>query len=125
VLDEREDEHDACTDLLGEWPGPLIVPTLCLAEAVYLIGDRLGWEREIQLLAAIESAELVIEPLDPSDLERIAQLVAAYRDLPLGTADASVVATAERLGVTTIATLDHRHFGVVRPTHVDAFDLAP
>ena len=101
------------------------MPTLCLAEAAYLIGDRLGWKREIQLLAALESAELVIEPLDPSDLERIAQLVVAYRDLPLGTADASVVATAERLGVTTIATLDRRHFEVVRPAHVDAFDLAP
>lgn len=125
MLDEREDEHDACADLLGEWPGPLIVPTLCLAEAAYLIGERLGWEREIQLLAALESAELVIELLDPSDLERIAQLVVAYRDLPLGTADASVVATAERLGVTTIATLDRRHFGVVRPAHADAFDLAP
>ncbi len=56
---------------------------------------------------------------------RIAELVSVYRDLPLGTVDASVVAAAERLGVTEIATLDRRHFGVVRPAHVDAFELLP
>ena len=57
------------------------------------------------------------------DWLRIAELVATYRNLPLGTVDASVVAAAERLGVTDIATVDRRHFGVVRPEHVDAFTL--
>ena len=41
----------------------------------------------------------------------------------LGTVDASVVAAAERLGITAIATLDRRHFSVVRPRHVEAFAL--
>jgi len=61
----------------------------------------------------------------PRDWLRIAELAAVYRDLPLGTADASVVAAAERLGITRVATLDRRHFSVVRPLHVDAFDLLP
>jgi predicted nucleic acid-binding protein len=56
---------------------------------------------------------------------RIAELVARYRDLPLGTVDASVVATAERLGVNDIATVDRRHFTGVRPAHVAAFTLLP
>jgi uncharacterized protein len=59
------------------------------------------------------------------DWLRIAELVAAYRDLPLGTVDASVIAAAERLGITAIATVDRRHFGVVRPRHVDAFTILP
>ncbi|MDQ3092152.1 MAG: VapC toxin family PIN domain ribonuclease, partial [Actinomycetota bacterium] len=45
--------------------------------------------------------------------------------LPLGTVDASVVATAERLGIAEVATLDHRHLSVVRPRHVDALTLLP
>ena len=49
----------------------------------------------------------------------------ALADLHLGTVDASVIALAERLGVTTIATLDWRHFTVVRPRHVEAFRLLP
>jgi uncharacterized protein len=48
----------------------------------------------------------------------MAELVARYSDLPLGTVDASVVAAAERLGARSVATLDRRHFTVVRPAHV-------
>ena len=76
-------------------------------------------------MAALESAELVIVSVEPSDLARIGELLAKYRDLSLGTTDASIVAAAERLDVTTIATLDHRHFGVVRPAHAETFELIP
>jgi predicted nucleic acid-binding protein len=47
------------------------------------------------------------------------------RDLPLGAVDASVVALAERFGVTEVATLDRRHFTVVQPRHVDSLTLLP
>ena len=43
----------------------------------------------------------------------------------LGTVDASVVAAAERLGVTRVATLDRKHFTVVRPAHAWAFEVLP
>jgi predicted nucleic acid-binding protein len=39
--------------------------------------------------------------------------------------DASIIATAERLGVARVYTLDRRHFGLVRPRHVDSFTLRP
>lgn len=55
----------------------------------------------------------------------MADLVETYADLPLGAADASVIAVAERLGVHQVATLDHRHFTVVRPRHVAALELLP
>jgi len=48
-----------------------------------------------------------------------------YSSLPLGAADASVIAVAERLKLTEVATLDRRHFTVVRPSHVDALTLLP
>jgi predicted nucleic acid-binding protein len=46
------------------------------------------------------------------DLARIRQLVMQYADLPLGFADASVAACAERNGG-RVLTLDLRDFGVV------------
>ena len=46
-------------------------------------------------------------------------------DLPLGGTDASLIAVAERLGATRIATLDRAHFSIVRPAHCDAFELSP
>jgi predicted nucleic acid-binding protein len=45
--------------------------------------------------------------------------------MSLGTVDASIIALAERLRERQIATLDHRHFGVVRPWHVQRFELLP
>jgi hypothetical protein len=39
--------------------------------------------------------------------------------------DASVVAACERLDVDTLATLDRRHFSVVRPRHCHPFGLFP
>ncbi len=39
--------------------------------------------------------------------------------------DASVVAMAERLNISEVATLDHRHFNVVRPRHVESLTLLP
>jgi len=50
-----------------------------------------------------------------------AELTRRYLDLPLGATDASLIAIAERLGIDTIATLDRRHFTVVRPAHVEAW----
>jgi uncharacterized protein len=112
-------------ELLATHPGPLIVPTLVITEVTYLLGTRLGVEPEVRFLGDLAAGAFAIEPVLAADWLRIAELVAGYRDLPLGTVDASVVAAAERLGLTELATVDRRHFGVVRPIHTDAFTLLP
>ena len=111
--------------MLETHPGPLVVPTLVIAEVTYLLGTRLGWEAEVRFLADVSGGDLILEPVEPADALRIAELVARYHNLPLGTVDASVVAAAERLDVREVATTDHRDFGVVRPVHTEAFDLLP
>jgi len=60
-----------------------------------------------------------------ADATRAADLVEQYSDLPLGTADAIVIAIAERLRAVNVATLDRRHFSVVRPAHTTSFALLP
>ena len=91
----------------------------------YLIGSRLGWEAEVRFLGDLAGGAFVLDALEPRDALRMAELVARYHDLPLGAVDASVIATAERLDVTAIATTDHRHFNVVRPEHAKRFELWP
>lgn len=66
-----------------------------------------------------------VESMMLADIARAADLVEKYADLPLGTADACVVALAERLGITRVATLDTRHFSVVKPRYTSAFTLVP
>lgn len=102
-----------------------MVPILVVTEVAYLLGSRVGTETEVRFLGDLAAGALVPEQVVPADWVRIAELVAAYRDLPLGTVDASIVAACERLGAATIATLDRRHFSVVRPAHAPAFDIVP
>ena len=124
-MDADDAHHEQCLDLLETHPGPLLVPMLVITEVAYLVGTRLGAEAEIRFLGDLASGTLIAEPVLPSDWLRIAELVGAYRDLPLGAVDASVIATAERMALTQIATLDRRDFAVVRPAHAEAFDLLP
>ncbi len=112
------------------------MPVLVVTEVAYLLASLLGVEAEVRFLGDFAAGNLISEPVtgddwlisEPvagDDWIRIAELVGRYRDLPLGTVDASVVAAAERLHVTQVATLDHRHFTVVRPAHAPAFELLP
>ena len=79
----------------------------------------------MRFLGDLAAGDLVPEQVGPADWLRIAELVATYRDLPLGTVDASIIAACERLGALLIATLDRKHFSAFRPAHVAGFDLVP
>jgi predicted nucleic acid-binding protein len=96
-----------------------------VTEVVYLLGTRLGtpncassrtWPPapSVPARSLRDPSGPPVEPVHPTDWLRIADLVNRYRSLPLGTVDASVVACAERLGVDEVATVDRRHFTVVK-----------
>ena len=75
-------------------------------------------------VALWKGADPELQPAVAAVKRRMAELVARYHDLPLGTVDASVIAAAERLGTNDIATLDRRHFAVVR-SNIGALNLLP
>ena len=106
-------------------PRPLVTTGLVIAEAGFLIDRQVGRHAEEALVADIVEGRIVVETLDVRDWQRTLELVRTYADLPLGVTDASLIALAERRRVDRIATLDRRHFRVVRPAHVDAFTLVP
>jgi predicted nucleic acid-binding protein len=123
VVDEDDADHARCRAVLEQARHRLIIPTLVIAEATYLIGTRLGPDIEAQFLRGL--TRMHVESPTPDDWPRIADLVTQYGDFPLGGADASIVALAERLDIETIVTLDDRHFRAVRPRHRKAFRLLP
>lgn len=125
AADRSDRHHSACLELLETAPGPLVTTAMVVAEAVYLLGRELGPQAEPAFYDAIIDGTLIVEPLTQVDWQRVRTLVDVYRDLPLGGTDASLIAIAERLGATRIATLDRAHFSVVRPAHCTAFELAP
>lgn len=98
---------------------------LIIAEAGWLIDRQLGPAAEADFYRSVAAGDLEVERLGAADWLRIAELVDTYSDLRLGGADASLVAIAERMDLNEIATLDRRDFSVVRPRHVEAFELVP
>jgi predicted nucleic acid-binding protein len=125
AADRHDPDHAACRDLIEEHPGPLVTTALVVAETGWLIDRQVGPATEAAFYRGVAAGAITVEALTPADWTRIAELVDRYADLPLGGTDASLVAIAERLALTQVATLDHRHFRVVRPRHVDAFELLP
>ena len=106
--------------------GPdLLVPVTVVPEVTYLLETRLGPRAAEAFVRSLADGELPVEGVGAEDVRRAADLMVAYRDLPLGFVDASVIAIAERLGIREVLTTDRRHFGVVRPRHVEALRLAP
>lgn len=94
-----------------------------MVEVCWLLEERP--DVEAAFLDSVASGEFEHVPVTPTDLVRMAGLVRTYADFPLGAVDASVVAVAERLNLTRVATLDRRHFPAVRPAHCDALTLLP
>lgn len=111
LLNRRDPDHESVTQALLADRGPYLVPAGILAEIGYLIEQRLGLEVLDAFLADLEQRAFVLEPAD-DDLGRVRELVRRYADLPLGLADATLIACAERHDG-TVLTLDNRHFGTV------------
>lgn len=125
AIDADDADHVACATVLDRYSGRLLVPTTVLAETAWQLETNIGVEAEAALIDAVIAGEIPIVDMQPADYVRSVELLRQYADMRLGLVDASVVALAERLGVTTIATLDRRDFAVVRPAHCDGFVLVP
>jgi predicted nucleic acid-binding protein len=122
-VDDRD--HPRCVELMRHTAAPLLMPIPVLTEVGYLLERERGARAEAEFLRSIRAGQVMMVPLTAADLDRMAELVETYSDFPLGLVDASVIAVAERLNADAIATLDHRHFSVVRPRHLPAFKLLP
>lgn len=118
--------HKACAQFLRDPGDEMGVSALVSAEVCHLL-KRAPRQPEPEIAFLRRLAERAATPLcpDEADYGRMAELVEQYADLPLGAADASVVALAERHQVTRVATVDRRDFAVVRPRHLPAFELVP
>ncbi|HUY49854.1 MAG TPA: PIN domain-containing protein [Streptosporangiaceae bacterium] len=124
----NDSDHQACVALFSELHAAgrtLLVPATVVAEVGYLLAREAGPRVESLFLQSLAGGDFSPVDLTTADYSRMGELVITYGDLPLGTTHASVIAIAERLKLTEVATLDRRHFAVVRPTHVNALTLLP
>lgn len=122
--DLNDPDFEAAQSLLKTWPGELVVSAFVVAEADYLLLDRLVIDVELRFIESL-ATDFTIALLDREELISAHKLCLKYRDLELGLADASSVILADRWRTSYIATFDERHFRSVQPIDGAAFRLLP
>jgi predicted nucleic acid-binding protein len=123
LADRRDAWHARVRTYLRAHPETLLAPVTILPEVAYLLRDRIGAHAELAFVRSLAKGELAVESLRRADLSRAEQLMETYGDL--GFVDTTIVAVAERLRVSSIATTDRRHFAAVHPAHRERFILVP
>jgi predicted nucleic acid-binding protein len=125
LYDAADRHHAGARAVLRKERGPIVVPMAVLGELDYLLREFLGIDAELDFLEAVASGAFTLESLTPADIARCRELIETYRTLDLGLADAAVIATAERLGVDRILTVDERDFRAVRSKTGKPFVILP
>ena len=123
--DGDEPSHAQVAAMLTAESGELVTSELAVAEADYLILDRLGVEVELAFLEDLWSGTFIVECLTTDELKQAHVVVVQYRALRLGLADASLVVLANRYRTNRIATLNQRHFRQVAPLDGGSFTILP
>ena len=124
LVDSGESAHSRCVAALAVVSPPLITSWPALTEAMYLLEQAMGWRAQDALWRLVAGGNLLVECPDAGVVERMRQLMQKYRDLPMGLADASLVALAESRNLRMVFTLDS-HFGVYRLHDRIPFTIVP
>ena len=124
-FDSAEPRHRDVERAIEAATGPLVVSPYVVAELDYLVATRHGVQAELAVLDELGGGAWELVCLDAAELRAARTIVERYADQHIGLADASNVVLAQRFGRTAIATLDRRHFSVLRASDGSALTLVP
>jgi uncharacterized protein len=108
--DRSDSWHDRARTLMQAEQHGLILPAPVVPEVDHLLGHRLGARSRFTFYQGIVGGYYLIADLPTAAYSRVADLNRQFDDLDLGFVDAAIVALAETLGLSRIATADRRHF---------------
>ncbi len=122
-MNRRDDDHERVVAWMESTGEDLVTPPLIVAEIDHLVSRGGGTDAAAAFYEDLTGGAYLVEWWP----ESVPETVEAARKNPgIGLADASLLALAARLETTRIATLDERHFRVLRPlTGESAFTLLP
>jgi predicted nucleic acid-binding protein len=125
AADAADLNHRAAAAWLAGAREPLYVATTALVEVDTLLQRELGLTATLAVLEAVAAGSLT--PVGPTaeDLRRAADLLRRATEHRPRLADALLVALAERLAITRVATFDRRPLAIFRPYQRRALEFVP
>ena len=114
LVNRADRHHVAAVEWFKRFRGQLLTTEAVVTETAYVLAASPAHLRAALLWfeRARAAGLLLVEPV--SDYAALSRIIAQYASLPCDYADASLIALAERTGVTAIATVDQRDFSVFR-----------
>lgn len=126
LINKNDTNHRAVAAAKTDVIGQIILPAPAITEVCYFLNRNLGVSVLAEFLDDLSATDdLSIESPLSGDYKRTADILRKYNDNNIDFVDACIVAIAERLKITKILTIDHRHFGAFRPSHCESFELIP
>ncbi len=113
-LDPDDPAHELVSEVLDGFVGRMITTGAVITEAMHFASDDPDGARTLAEMVSRSGGIVIVDAFQPSDLRAAARLMSRYHDTPMDFADATLVLTAEALGVHDILTLDRRGFSTYR-----------
>ncbi len=114
LVNRADRHHAAAARWFAGFRGLLLTTEAVIAETAYILAASathqlaaLTWAQRARTAGLLE-----IEAVE--DYAAVARLLTRYASLPCDYADATLIALAERTGVSAIATIDQRDFSIYR-----------
>ena len=124
LLDAHDAEHGRCTAVAAQrLTEPFLTPWPCFTEAMYFLSKG-GFTAQLKLWTLRKQGKLELHDLTTAETDRVAELMDNYQNVPMGLADASLIAVAESLKLKTIFTLDG-DFHIYRLADGSALTVVP
>lgn len=117
---KTDPDHQAVRAVFETLKAEFIIPQVVLTEAAWLFNRAGGMPLVSAFLDLLAAARFPLQEVNYDDLKRASELMRQYPGTKLELVDCCVVALAERLEITHVATLDRRDFGIIR-TQDNAF----
>jgi predicted nucleic acid-binding protein len=110
ALDAAQHRHVEAAASLDLASPPLLLSPFVLAELDYLLASRVGEAARSSLLDEVGRGAYQLQAFSAGDVQEARAIIKRHADLEISLADASIVVLAARHAITSVLTLDERHF---------------
>lgn len=125
LFNHREARHFDAVSFALATTDELLMPNVVLPELSYLFRRDFGYAGVQSLLESIQSFGARYVPITDDDIPQIHKIATTYASAEFDIVDCCIMAIAERLRITKIATFDQRDFSIYRPRHCQFLELLP
>ena len=125
LFQQADPYHERATAFSEVNSRSMLLPAVILPELGFLFERDQGYHGVVQCLEQLRFTNATIVAMLNSDLQRIYEISRQYASARFDVVDCCIMAMAERLDITRIATFDRRDFGIFEPRHADFFELLP